>query len=329
MAFVVTEAINQNKVADYMIKKLDTVLVSSGVMRHHNAGKGVDSFKIPGFDDGVTGDYDGSDITFNDQTMTSKPLVLDQKKYTAPQVDRIDNYENALEIVTGMVDRAVYAVAKVVDKFVFKTVADDVLVPTLPVYTVDVDTVINEILQIGLKMDENDIPEFGRELYVPPFVSTALAEANIVLNTGTAEDATRAGFVGYFGGFRILKSNNLASGTTPTYDALDEINIPKATPIVVGNHAGVSSGTAVYENGNLYVLNATDEAIAISANALVADSKIMFGSFQEGGDFAQSLQHSELINRESNFKTAYKSLTSYGAVLSNPKCYVNVEAIPA
>jgi hypothetical protein len=52
-----------------------------------------------------------------------------------------------------------------------------------------------------------------------------------------------------------------------TYDALNETDSPTGAPIVVGAHAGVSSGTAVYETGNLYVADATDEDIAEVADA--------------------------------------------------------------
>ncbi len=270
MALVVFSSAQQDEITGYRIKKLDPLLVSKGAMRHHVAGRGVSSFQIPQFDEGTTGDYDGSDITFHDQTMSDVTLLLTEKKTSLPQVDIIDNYENQLNIITGMVDRAVVALAQVMDIYTFKTISDTTGIPAMDDYTADKASIIDQILDIGTKMDENNVPAHNRKLYVPPFVSALLTGANITLNTNSANQAVEAGRIGHFAGFSIYMSNNLPDG--------------------------VATG-----------------------------SKIMLACFAEGGDFAQSLKHSELINREANFKTAYKTLTSYGSIISNPKCYVKCE----
>jgi hypothetical protein len=70
---------------------------------------------------------------------------------------------------------------------------------------------------MGQTLDENDVPEFGRFLIVNPATASLLAEANLLFNTSTAEEASRRGFIGSFGGFVVYKSNNLPEGGTAGY----------------------------------------------------------------------------------------------------------------
>ncbi len=272
MAFDVTASVDQDKVADYMVKHLPTALVSYGLMRHHTAGRGVDSFKIPKFNKGTVGTYTGADITFNDYTMDSEPLVLDQKKYSAPTVDIIDKYENHMNLVTGMVDMAIEAVAEDTDKYMFQTVADKVGVVEHTAYTIETSTIIRHILDMGVALSKNNVPRNGRKLFVPYEYSSILAEKNIGLTTNSANEGVRTGSIGHFGGFEIFETNNLADG------------------VAVG-------------------------------------SKVMIACSPEGGDFAQSLQHAEILNLPNNFRTAYKTLTSYGSTISNTKCYIKCDVV--
>lgn len=271
MAFEITAAVSQEDVASYFIKKLDTALVAKYAMRYHIASQGADSFKIPGFDDATTGVYTGLDITIEDQTMSEAILLLDQKPYFAIQVDKVDTYENAVNIVTGALDRGAYAVQKVIDAFVFNVLATEADIPEIPTVVVDADNVIKTILNLGLQLDDNDVAEWGRVLFVPPFFATALAEANITLNTGSAEEATRRGWVGIFGGFQIYKTNQLTDGV---------------------------------ETG----------------------SKVVIAGIPDGGDFAQSLKTASTVAMEKNFKDLVKGLNSNGAVVSEPNCYVKLDA---
>jgi len=58
---------------------------------------------------------------------------------------------------------------------------------------------------------------------------------------------------------------------TGTYDVLNETDIPVGAAIIVStDFAGVASGTAVLSNGVLYVDDATDAALAVTARDLVA-----------------------------------------------------------
>lgn len=157
-------------------------------------------------------DYDGSDIDDPEELdSTQQVLVIDQAKYFNFAVKDVDAAQANVNLIDGSMRRAAYAMADVVDTDIFKSQAEGAGIKeglvSAPI-EIDEKNAYDKLVDLGVKLDENNVPKAGRKIVLPPWYLGMLAkdprftkEYNILEN-GVVEGAR-------VGRFTILESNNL------------------------------------------------------------------------------------------------------------------------
>ncbi|QDK70340.1 P22 coat protein - protein 5 domain protein [Lactococcus protaetiae] len=168
-------------------------------------------------------DYDGSDIDDPEELdSTQQTLSIDQAKYFNFMVKDIDKAQSNIGLVDTSMGRAGYAMDTVVDKDIFEVAASGAGVKVGTVATPKEITVRNaydEIVMLGVTMDENNVPKFGRKLALPAWYFGLLArdfrftKDMTVLANGVVQGAT-------VGGFQLVSSNNLKTETSGAVHAI-------------------------------------------------------------------------------------------------------------
>lgn len=162
-------------------------------------------------------DYDGTDIDDPEELeSTQQVLKIDQAKYFNFSVKDIDKAQANIDLVDASMGRAGYAMDSVVDKDTFKVAAEGagVKVGTAAApKKINVDNAYDEIVMLGVMLDENNVPRFGRKLALPAWYFGLLSrdvrftKDLTILANGVAEGAT-------VGGFQLVSSNNLKTEAT-------------------------------------------------------------------------------------------------------------------
>ena len=230
--------IPQNVVTAKLIMALQAQRVLTNVVQHKTVvdlGKGQ-TYLVPNLIDTTTGDYTGADITWVAGADEDKTITIDQSKYFAAYVDRVDNAESAKQVLGLLAQNGVSKLAQAEDVFLATKMSTqagitgtDIGTAAAPLVITDAN-VIDYFATLQQKCDDNNVPEDGRFAVVPPFITTALNVANVVVASTTDDTARVKGYVTEFFGFEVYKSNNLVK-----------------TDAVTAVHALVGSKMATYE----------------------------------------------------------------------------------
>ena len=149
-------------------------------------------------------------------TDAQRELVIDQQKYFNFEVDDIDKAQNKPKVMAEAMGEAAYSVRDAEDTFVagLHTGADsaNLIGNDGTPETIAAATDYYEFLvQLGVLLDEADIPSEGRTVIVPPWYHGGLQLDTRFVGVGSAasDAALRNGMIGQAAGFDILKSNNV------------------------------------------------------------------------------------------------------------------------
>lgn len=156
-------------------------------------------------------------------------LTIDQAKYFNFEIDDADKWQQKPKLGADAMAEAAYAMAEKVDLYCASTLQTGVSGTTdgtgnrLTARTIGVgsgdDDAYETLVDLGVKLDENDVPMQGRWVVVPPWFYGALLKDVRFTNYGTAENrgALANGIVGRtVNGFEVHKSNNLSGATSGT-----------------------------------------------------------------------------------------------------------------
>lgn len=162
-----------------------------------------------------------SSITLQDLTGVQTVLNIDQAKYFAFQVDDVDQAQTNPKIMGEAMRKAGVAIAEIIDADVAGLYTDAGSIVTS---TACGPTAITEVIgKIGRALSENDVPQNGRWMVIPPWMQDKLVQAQLLKWIGLPAASTPAGAasMGYVGsclGFDFYQSNLLkettASGST-------------------------------------------------------------------------------------------------------------------
>ena len=154
-------------------------------------------------------DMDAADTLTSSQT----ELDIDTAKYFNFQIDDIDQAQMKPKVMDQAMQDAAYGLADEVDGSVAGLYASAGETVT------ETDLTSSNILEVlgetSQKLSENDVPQQGRWIVLPPFAINLLVQAEAIGfatdGSGTIEgdDSYRAGFVDRAFGFDIYMSNNL------------------------------------------------------------------------------------------------------------------------
>lgn len=182
-----------------------------------------DSVKITSINDVTIGTYTAhTDITVEDIDDATRSLLIDQAKYFAVELDDIEKAQykkGGKSPLEQAVDNAAYQLRDVADAFLLATMTTAVQGTANDLGTVAIHTTANNlydaIVDLGVVLDEDNVPEEDRFVVVSPSVHGRLQKLPNFIAAGDAVGAaTRTnGFIGQVSGLDIYKSNNLPAVT--------------------------------------------------------------------------------------------------------------------
>jgi N4-gp56 family major capsid protein len=228
------------------------VFAGPGVVNHDYEGQiqqAGDTVHISSVGDVTINDYAGS-VSYEDIDDAGQTLVVDQKKYFAKKFDDVDRAQslNGGSLMAETMAQAAYRLSDVADQYVasFYTQisAGNVLTAVTQLGgaspTADAlgEAAYDLLVDLGVRLDQANVPEEGRYVIVPPWYHGALRKAHAFINVEKAGDngqALRNGVVGQAAGFDIMKSNNCAqpsAGSTYVIQAGTPMAISFANQIV-------------------------------------------------------------------------------------------------
>ena len=215
-----------------VLSSLDDALVFGQVVNRDYEGE------ISGYGDVVKINEIGP-VTFNTYSATStgdltvqgvsdaqKRLAIDQSDYCAVWVDDLDQAQTKPKLMPEILKKAAHASASTIDSYIASLYTEAALVAggsrsgsTITGADITSTNILKYLSIAQQKLDENNVPEEGRWMIVPPWMAQKMVLAKIV--QGTNNDMTL--MRGYLGetmyGFSIFKSNNVVNGTPAADDA--------------------------------------------------------------------------------------------------------------
>ncbi|CAM2828494.1 P22 phage major capsid protein family protein [Hathewaya histolytica] len=188
-----------------LLANLDKNFVYAGAVNRDYEGeikKFGDTVKINQMGNVTVKDYKGTIEDPEELTSTQTILTIDQAKYFNFKVDDVDKAQGNVALVDKGMDRASIAIQDIIDKYIAAFVKDAKIKMGSASAPVDV-TVANAydtLVDLGVKLDENNVPRAGRFAILPAFYLGLLAKdprftkEYKILENGVVEGATVSGF---------------------------------------------------------------------------------------------------------------------------------------
>lgn len=161
-------------------------------------------------------DYDGTDIDDPEEIDSSQQtLTIDQAKYFNFSVKDVDKAQANVNLLDGSMKRASYGMSDVIDQDIFTVMSEGAGVTqgtaSNPI-EIDVKNAYDTLVDLGVLLDEKNVPISGRKIVLPHWYLGLLAKDPrftrdmSILANGVVEGGT-------VGRFSLLASNNLKTGT--------------------------------------------------------------------------------------------------------------------
>ncbi len=182
--------------------------------------------KIGSVGDVTIGDYVKDTDIADPQILTDseQSLLIDQSKYFNFYVDSIDRAQQNTNVLDEAMRRSAWGLREKADAYLASIM--DAAVPTgnkigsttTPKVPTK-DDAYEYLVDLGVLLDEADVPLEGRFVVVPAWFHGLLLkdERFIKAGTGRSDAALANGEVGEAAGFSILKSNNVPNTTATKY----------------------------------------------------------------------------------------------------------------
>ena len=150
------------------------------------------SVRVPSIGSVTVGDYTGADITFQEDTGAYQTININKAKYFALKMDDVDKAQAISGVMETLTDQAIYEMADVVDTELAKLY------------------VKCKIIDLAVKMDEDNVPTANRWLVISPEIYGQLIKEVPTISKGeNTLGINQSYFIGSWGGFTIYKSNNV------------------------------------------------------------------------------------------------------------------------
>ena len=185
--------------------------------------------KIASIGDVTIGDYTKNTDISEPETLSDSDLslVIDQSKYFNFYVDSIDRAQQNVNVLDEAMKRSAWKLREVADTYLAGVMSAAVTVgntigsiatPEVPTK----DDAYEYLVDLGVLLDEADVPIDGRFVIVPAWFHGLLLKDERFIKAGTmrSDIALANGQVGEAAGFRILKSNNVPNTAGAKYKIL-------------------------------------------------------------------------------------------------------------
>jgi hypothetical protein len=179
-----------------------------------------DRVHIHSFNDLTVSSYtkNSTTISYENLTDTRVTLLIDQSKYFAFKVDDVDTAQMRPEIIDAASDRAAYQLAEDADSYIaglYSGASTSNPDNTIETSQFTASNVYDKFVDLGVLMDQVNLPSEGRYVVVPPWVR-GLLQKNSTFVTAAQPSVVLNGSIGQIAGLNILVSNNVkTTGTSP------------------------------------------------------------------------------------------------------------------
>lgn len=162
-----------------------------------------------------------TDLTLENVGGTETELTIDTEKYWGVKMNDVDAVQVNVNVMDEYLSDAGYRIALLQDDYVLGKYTDVGLTWGSTASPVDVTaaSVLEDLSNINLTMDEADIPEEGRWMIAPPWFIQKLILAELLQKTSNEAVMTN-GRVGKVLGFDLRKSNRVPTVDTTKYKIL-------------------------------------------------------------------------------------------------------------
>jgi len=165
------------------------------------------SVRVPSIGSVTVGDYTGADITFQEDTGAYQTININKAKYFALKMDDVDKAQAIPGVIEALTDQAIYEMADVVDTELAKLYAK---CKSKVAGVIGNDKVSDKIIDLAVKMDEDNVPTANRWLVISPEIYGQLIKEVPTISKGeNTLGINQSYFIGSWGGFTIYKSNNV------------------------------------------------------------------------------------------------------------------------
>jgi N4-gp56 family major capsid protein len=243
----------------------------------------------------------GLDLTTEVPSADKLELLIDKGKYFAFVVDDVDKVQSDVRLMEMFTNDAAEQMKIAVEASVFSAVFSDAATrnygATAGVKSQNIDlgavgaplaitktNVLDWIVDVGQTLDEQNVPETGRWLLIPPAVSARIKKSDL-------KDASIAG-----DGTSILRNGRL--GMIDRFTLYSSNNLSNVTDLGADNTAGGTGTNADYSVFN--VMAGTRDAIS----------------------FASQITNTETLRSQSTFGNIVRGLNVYGFEVTKPEALV-------
>lgn len=181
-----------------------------------------DSFKIPTFNTSGASDYTKNQtLTYSALDGAGQVLTINQQKYFSYGIDKIDNQQAIANIQNELLTQATLDLSEAADQYLLSGVMPAqagitggstvrALGTSGSAISVASSGVMDYVGRYAQRLDEENVPQDGRFMIVPPWMHNYLVVASVLETDGSipAQDQYANGRVGRFWGFDIRVSNN-------------------------------------------------------------------------------------------------------------------------
>ena len=177
----------------------------------------------PYHSDLATGDYTpGTDVTITDVTASDEILNVDQKKYTAFYIDRVEEIQTKYDTIATFSDEAAYRLKDTIDTAVFAQVTnaasglDDGDLGGTAGSGISATTanIIQVFTAARKKLRVMNVEEAADWIaIISPTTAAVIEETATGKGFQVADSTLRNGYAGDFIGFRVYTTNNLSTAT--------------------------------------------------------------------------------------------------------------------
>lgn len=165
------------------------------------------SVRVPSIGSVTVGDYTGADITFQEDAGAYQTININKAKYFALKMDDVDKAQAIPGVIEALTDQAIYEMADVVDIELAKLYAK---CKSKVAGVIGTDKVSDKIIDLAVKMDEDNVPTANRWLVISPEIYGQLIKEVPTISKGeNTLGINQSYFIGSWGGFTIYKSNNV------------------------------------------------------------------------------------------------------------------------
>jgi len=150
-------------------------------------------------------------------------LSITESKMYNFAIDDVDKAQGNIAVMDAAMGEAGYALANTTDQFIAALYTDAAnLIGSTASPKTDLGTigaVYDYLVDLGVLLDENDVPQDNRYAIVPPWVHGLLLKDERFVSFGTDPNKPTLlkGQIGEAAGFSIMKSNNVPNTTATKY----------------------------------------------------------------------------------------------------------------